>query len=355
MNDRTFIPKKIKVGYDSRKGTYTGKLAYIIYYDHKGKLRKKVSWENWRAHSIEPNEYENVPTQGFVLNKKAGGYSTGWNHRQTYCRVYDPRGFEFEISIENLLYILDNCSCIKGKGLEGEFVYGWLGTELLLLPTSAPDYKETQAFSSALFKNKKLKGKDLILGATYLTKENEEVIYLGRFNEFESYLGWRSSKIVTKEIGKRYFFILANIKNDKNVSAYRKYKTCKYPSQLIIDVVSTDCVEDYAFLIDDLEHTTKYSPIDHKEYEKLTKEDIEFIEERKRYAFYKLVNGEWLQIQYYRYSIHDQHCINRVLDSCDNWIKHTYNEKFDTLRELCEYYDLYKRNLVLKNGNKKQG
>ena len=43
------------------------------------------------------------------------------------------------------------------------------------------------------------------------------------------------------------------------------------------------------------------------------------------------------------------------MDSHNNWIEHTYNEKFDTLSELCEYYNLHKRNLVLKNGNKKQG
>jgi hypothetical protein len=40
--------------------------------------------------------------------------------------VYDPRGFEFEISIPNLLYILQECTSTKGKGLDGEFVYlGW--------------------------------------------------------------------------------------------------------------------------------------------------------------------------------------------------------------------------------------
>ena len=40
-----FIPKKIKVGYQDRDDTYTGKLAYVIYYDEKGKLRKENSWQ----------------------------------------------------------------------------------------------------------------------------------------------------------------------------------------------------------------------------------------------------------------------------------------------------------------------
>jgi hypothetical protein len=49
-------------------------------------------------------------------------------------RVYDPRNFEFEISVANLLYILEETSSLKGKGLEGEFVYAWEGKELVLLP-----------------------------------------------------------------------------------------------------------------------------------------------------------------------------------------------------------------------------
>jgi hypothetical protein len=36
-----------------------------------------------------------------------------------------PRGFEFEISIPNLLYILQECN--STKGLDGEFVYAWDG------------------------------------------------------------------------------------------------------------------------------------------------------------------------------------------------------------------------------------
>ena len=128
-----FIPQKLKVGFNNRDDTYTKKLAYIIYYDNTGKLRKQISWENWRDKNIEPLEIDNTPISGFVLNKKVGGYQDYYNMRQTYIRVYDPRDFEFEITVPNLLYILENTSSIKGKGLEGDFVYGWDGTDLLLI------------------------------------------------------------------------------------------------------------------------------------------------------------------------------------------------------------------------------
>ena len=180
MNTNIFIPTKINVGFQERKDTYTGKLAYVIYFDEKGKLRKETSWQGWRDQSI-PNEiYDNEPMEGFVLNKKVGGDRYGWNPRQTYTRVYDPRGFEFEITIPNLLWILENCNCIKGKGLEGEFVYGWDGKELVLVPVESSDYKEIQEKNKVIHNNTFIKTRDLIIGATYADLNGNQYVYMGK-------------------------------------------------------------------------------------------------------------------------------------------------------------------------------
>ena len=82
-NQQLFIPEKIKVGFQKRGDTYTGNLAYVIYYDQKGKLRKETSWESWRDKKIQSEEFTNEPTEGFVLNKGVGGVrqSYGWNTR----------------------------------------------------------------------------------------------------------------------------------------------------------------------------------------------------------------------------------------------------------------------------------
>ena len=190
MKSSIFIPKTINVGYQNRSGTYTGKLAYVIYYDEKGKLRKEASWNSWRDEKIPNEEFENVPMSGFVLNKKVGDYDSGWNHRHAYCRVYDPRNFEFEITIENLLYILENANSIKGKGLEGEFVYGWDGKDLVLMPVESPDYKQIAEYNKIVHDNETVKAKDLIVGATYLTKDNEERIYMGKFDYYSYGYRW---------------------------------------------------------------------------------------------------------------------------------------------------------------------
>ncbi len=180
-----FVPKKVNVGFQNRKDTYTGKLAYVIYFDETGKLRKEPSWQGWRDKQI-PNEiYDNEPIEGFVLNKKVGGDRYSWNPRQTYTRVYDPRGFEFEITIPNLLWILENCNCIKGKGLEGKFVYGWEGKELLLVPVESPDYKEIEEKSQIRNNNEFIAAKDLIVGGTYETIEGEQYVFMGKFKPWD--------------------------------------------------------------------------------------------------------------------------------------------------------------------------
>lgn len=178
--DKLNIPSTIKVGFQSRPDTYTGKLAYIIYIDEKGKVRKETSWDGWRDKSIQSIDYENVPTSGFVLNKGVGGAreSWGWNARNEYIRVYDPRNFEFEISVANLLFILQECTSIKGKGLEGEFVYSWDGTELVLLPVDTTEYKSSTEFTAN--KSKKVSKSDVVEGCHYIDKNMCTLMYVGR-------------------------------------------------------------------------------------------------------------------------------------------------------------------------------
>lgn len=190
MDDKLFIPEKINVGYQNRNDTYTGKLAYVIYWDNKGKLRKERSWNTWRNNKIKPTEFANEPTEGFVLNKGVGGVKgswSSWNTRNEYIRIYDPRDFEFEISVANLLFILQECSSIKGKGLEGEFVYSWQGTELVLLPVCSEEYNKSIIHTKR--QDIKFNKDDLKEGYSYVLKNGDKVLYLGRYiyNNYNNY------------------------------------------------------------------------------------------------------------------------------------------------------------------------
>lgn len=231
------IPKTLHVGYQERSGTYTGKLAYVIYEDHKGKKRKETSWQNWRNQKIEPDTFENVPTSGFVLNKGVGGTreSWGWNPRNEYIRVYDPRDFEFEISVANLLFILQHCTSTKGKGLEGEFVYSWDGTELVLLPVDCTEYQKSAEFTANL--SKKVTKKDMVPGHIYLDKKGCSHMYLGRH---------------TCRIGHRQFdeemkpyHVFRSTNSDKISNEFSKYEFKKGFVHLA-EVVDPNVSPDYA-------------------------------------------------------------------------------------------------------------
>lgn len=283
MKSNIFIPKTINVGYQNRSGTYTGKLAYVIYYDGKGKLRKEVSWNSWRDEKIPNEEFDNVPTSGFVLNKKVGDYSSGWDHRQAYCRVYDPRNFEFEITIENLLYILENANSIKGKGLEGEFVYGWDGKDLVLMPVESPDYKQIAEYNKIVHNNESIKTKDLIVGATYLTKDNVEWIYMGRFDTYGSGYQWiengekksgKSSKDIPRQNGRYGYYgdydCIDNYpygkyhwfaKRDENKKwSFEQVKSV--PKNKLISCIDDKCTSQYPEIYEVMEYSYKFSPYD---------------------------------------------------------------------------------------------
>jgi hypothetical protein len=183
MDSKLYIPDKVKIGFQNRDDTFTKKLAYVVYYDMKGELRKEKSWEQWRDKKIDPQDFANTPTEGFVLNKKVGGYKSHWNFRNTHIRVYDPRDFEFEISVPNLLFILTQCDCSRGKGLEGKFVYAWQGTELVLLPERSEEYQSSKTYTA--LQAVRVKAKDLQPGASYLTKKQECLTYIGKFDHYQ--------------------------------------------------------------------------------------------------------------------------------------------------------------------------
>lgn len=179
--DNLYIPNKLKVGFQARSDTFTKKLAYVIYYDDKGVLRKETSWKTWCDKKIPSVEYENTPTTGFMINKNVERYN--WSHfsnNRSYIRIHDPRGFEFEVTPENLIGILMSGDCTR-RLLEGEFVYGWHGTNLVLLPVNTEEYKKSVAFTA--LQGKKVSAKELTPGFTYKTKKNlEELVYLGKFD-----------------------------------------------------------------------------------------------------------------------------------------------------------------------------
>lgn len=247
-NERLNIPQTLKVGFNERGDTYTGKLAYVTYVNTKGEIAKQASWNGWRNKNIDVETYDNEPMEGFVLNRHAGGYKSGWNFRQSKCRVYDPRGFEFEITIENLLFILQECTSTKGKGLEGKFVYAWSGPDLVLLPVDSEDYR---ASTELINKKEKITIKDLKIGAAYKGKEDDYLIYIGKL-EWYTWNSYSSGESYHKEVDR--ILIPTFVSTAK--SEFRAYKNMDYIDFIIEEnVLTPDEIEMY---IDNFKSTAAY-------------------------------------------------------------------------------------------------
>lgn len=285
MDKKLKIPKIISVGFQQREGTYTGKLAYVIYKDDKGVLRKEKSWQWWRDKAIAPEEFPNEPTSGFVLNKGVGGvrHSYGWNPRNEYIRVYDPRGFEFEISVANLLFILGECTSTKGKGLEGDFVYSWDGTNLVLLPVDCNEYRESSNFTE--LQTMKVTKEHMKEGRTYTHKNTDSLVYMGRHKVR------RFDKLWAGELVAAYL-------SEPSKSAHVFWNLTQEEWHFedgftrLANVISEDCYPEFADLHTKFKQSRHASPAGKLV---LTPIDKDLLESRERwnspYFFIKVPNG----------------------------------------------------------------
>lgn len=248
-----YIPNKIRVGYQNREDTFTKKLAYVIYYDNFGKLRKEKSWESWRDKKIEPKEFENVPTSGFVLNKGHTRYN--WSHfgnsKTVRIRIYDPRGIEFEITAENLVACLMHTDCSR-REITGEMVYAWNGTELMLLPCTSDEYEKAKKHIE--LQAKKFSAKDLKEGATYLTKSEKKVIYLGRFDYYKTVTFNDKESGVYAERCKSKTHLFCAEEDWPGYGQSEKIKDWYFkplvPSSALAALATEDIPENYATLVD---------------------------------------------------------------------------------------------------------
>lgn len=369
MNTNIFVPEKINVGYQLRCDTYTGKLAYVTYFDQNGKLRKEKSWNNWRNENLGNDIFNNEPIEGFVLNKKAGGVeeSWGWDVRKTYTRVYDPRGFEIEITVPNLIWILECCNSIKGKGLEGKFVYGWDKKELVLVPVDSPDYQEIKEKTEIIKTHNFLRPSELVLGHTYEMLDGSKWVYMGRHNYWYKKTSLYNNtlddtwvrnpanpndihyyvKYIAQE--KEYWFIHLGDPNEKyeylRTNAIDHFKSINKKFTKCVDV-NTNQFAEHQKMLDAYSH---YSPIDFEKSKivEMTFEQFKELIDNRKYHFYINQNNT-LRSVYPNYYFDDRICkINDMvahneddLRAMFEMIHPAYGEEYCVSGELCRRFGI---------------
>jgi hypothetical protein len=249
-----YIPKKIKIGFQNRSDTFTGKLAFITYEDSKGVLRQQKAWDGWRDHKIDVIEFDNTAQNGFIFNKgvQRHGY---WGSGRSVIRVYDSRDFEFEINIDNLIGILMH-SDINKRDIVEPCVFAWANKSLVLLPVNSEEYQQSLIFTQKQHQN--IATSDLKEGYRYNQKKNENVlIYMGYRDWWDISSSYNEIKHAKK--GKKHIFFDGNNYKPINV-------------ETLSTVNSEDIVEHYATLVDDFFKTIHSQPskeisVNHEESE----------------------------------------------------------------------------------------
>lgn len=231
MKSDLYIPKTLKIGFQKRKDTFTGKLAFISYINAKGAIFYEGPWERWRDKSIEIMEVTNTPRSGYIFNKDIVRDGYHFSSGRSIMRVYDSRDFEFEITIENLTGILSHSDISKSEVAQ-ECIFAWSGQRLILLPTNSKEYLDSLEYTEK--QHKSVKKEDLKIGFTYVAKKSKDMlIFVGQekwYDENYSFQDLLEGNLPRKPKGKKFIFA---IKRDN-----------KYIYQVINPETLSECIED---------------------------------------------------------------------------------------------------------------
>ena len=252
MDSSLYIPKTLKIGFQERKDTFTGKLAYVIYYDDKKKLRKETSWNSWRDKTIDTMEIPNDPTDGFTMNKGFTRYSD-WGSGRAVIRMWDQRDFEFEIGLDNLVGILMH-SDVSKREIGEKCVFAWKGSELILLPVNTEEYQSSIKYTQK--QGNRVSAKDLVPGYTYVPKKQTiPHIYLGRFAQYKEEGGSYYNNEPREQIGgaKKHWF-QPTLHSYEGATGILQAET-KDPTSFLSHADAEEVHTDYATYLDALHST----------------------------------------------------------------------------------------------------
>jgi hypothetical protein len=122
---------------------------------------------------------DNVPIEGFKIGEDIR--RVYWGGGNVVWRIYDPRGFELEISSANLAKVIEHVGLAKGGAIAGRCIWGRLGGQNLLIPEGTEVWDKMVKDQVKIASNAKLKPmKEVPVGATVSTKTGDK-IYLGEF------------------------------------------------------------------------------------------------------------------------------------------------------------------------------
>lgn len=201
-------------------------LAFLTYDAHDAASKKRIDTvKNWYG-SEKMCNLDNPPLSGFTFVDVVSRCCT----KNKLMRVFDPRGFIVEVSIDILLEIMQSAT-IKNGVIQEKCFWARKGTENILIPENTPLHEqylsETVYAKAANISTKKLK-----VGGLYINKDGKKYFYLGKLvlkvdEENTSFTAFTKYSDLVKN--KYEFYVFANLSiNAENVDT--NYLVVQHPT-----------------------------------------------------------------------------------------------------------------------------
>ncbi len=169
-----YIPELMFTGYQLR-GADDHKLSFMTPYSEDKAFEKRLDTvRRWCNQGVKPELVKNVPSGGFKIDNNVRRYRTD----NVVWELTHPKGFNFQITSENLCELLLNSEILNGE-IQQQLLFVRRGNENYLTSTSSDIYKN--ALTQKKYETK-VSVKDLKIGDILTLKTGVKVVYYGKFH-----------------------------------------------------------------------------------------------------------------------------------------------------------------------------
>lgn len=220
--------KELVVGYhkDFNLDIDEAPLAFLTYDTHDAASKKRIDTvKNWYGSNKMCN-LDNPPLSGFTFVDVISRCRT----KNKLMRVFDPRGFIVEVSIDILLEIMQSAT-IKNGVIQEKCFWARKGAENILIPENTLLHE--QYLSETVYaKAANISTKNLKVGGLYINKDGKKYFYLGKLvlkvdEENTSSTAFTKYSDLVKN--KYEFYVFANLSiNAENVDT--NYLVVQHPT-----------------------------------------------------------------------------------------------------------------------------
>lgn len=245
-NNSINIPSRFFVGFQSQAGDNVPLGVITPYAEDAAGLKRQSTVRSWASRYKQDKlncvVIDNKPMCGFRISR--GLRRLGWRSTNVMVRIEDPRGFELEVSIANLIMLTDDNVIQNGEIIQ-DCVWARDGQQNLLLPVNSQPYQDAVENTDRV--SRKVSIRDVKVG-------NDILMLSGMAGKYMGFMYAQSSKLASNDSyleplqpsSKKSHFI--RVEND-GVVAYHGYSSMKISSitnaatftkEEIHDLVSSD-------------------------------------------------------------------------------------------------------------------